>query len=232
MRMSLISIPNNHVLRFATNNDLDEETVYREIERWLQEAEQHCQHNKLYPEGKPPFRLNYIRKGEKYLGFCFIWIEFSEFFNIMRGLNPDGSERIETTFSDKESESWADEDPTIVKLEPLISPLFGIVDQALMSSEFLEDNKSRTTLQSHNLDESVTINQLKAVFDPFSSKPGFPYITLSKYARKRGQIAMITYSHQTYDAIWSFAMNRRFELCVKGEIVSYFCRQIEVMDSQ
>ena len=173
-----------------------------------------------------------------YAGKGFIWITNEDFFHILNGKNPDGTERIEYTESNSASTSgWGDDDLTRVELPSLIDEddlYIEINDFPIELSlyipsyiqEDVDDEKYELNkLLGQYIPDNVSVAQIRDIFEPYATVKSvqrgrqtyrFPFIKELKDDRSSGNKTnrriIITFEANTIDAVLASYMSRRIQV--------------------
>lgn len=170
--------------------DLEE----KEIERLIQD--------KLFNFDLEPYNIyiNCVKnKNMEKLGYSYGWISNEKAFNILVGLNQDGSERIEYipdenwTPPEKKNDDeflWSDEydqDPPLIK--KYLEPLVDFDGKIIIKESFIINNYDRENIiYTKNIDKSITKNKLYKFFKQFDKdsvqKDKYPMIHFKEKANK------------------------------------------------
>ena len=137
--------------------------------------------DKLFNFDVEPYNIyiNCVRnRNMEKLGYSYGWISSEKAFNILVGLNEDGSERIELVEDEnwvqpekKESDEflWSDQydqDPPLIK--KYLDPLVDFEGLIIIKESFIINNYDRENIiYTKNIDKSITKNKLHKFFKQF-----------------------------------------------------------------
>lgn len=192
--------------------------------------------------GKVDYIVNYVRFGQLYVGYCFVYIRQRGFYNVLLGLEVDGKSRRRIEYAQQgnrvpqlpvgfnELYDWhlldgifaAWTDALVVTehdLPPLLGPFpAGVWFQlAKFDQGFLA--KSISTLEIDDVPEWLTEDVIRPYFTPYNTVTGYPF------CQKRDNHITITYNNRVADALVAFYMTRRLEITHRKKLYTFSVRQ-------
>jgi len=220
----------NRIL-YVTFDELEEDVVNNIFNEKIAEIAKYFATTVEHKDEASDVIVNYVRDREgKSFNLCYVFISNLKYYNVILGLNPDGSKRVE--YIDEESEednfgwtdfsgNWGDSvGPKSTKVE--LDPLVPMIDCMSMDKVFLKElpeHFNPNTLVSCGIPKWLTASDIKEKFNiyatsylsprsktkdtPTCAKSTWPTVEIS-----RGN-AYVSFPQNTNDAQYALMMNRK-----------------------